>query len=321
MVMRASVCADTSPTGTPLLPWWGTLALLTGLAGAGFRSLARKPAFGLVLFSALAVGAQAHQDTIVYRPANASIVSYREPSSLDIDINGDGVVDFTLTNNPSGGCFPSFRIVPAGQNAVLSDSTNWYAWAWYLPTGATVGPQGSAAGSVWLTNLSPIITEWDACGGLSEPGSFPTQGYFVFTNGSIGVRFTVGTNETHYGFLWLDCRAYSPGYGGLYLGCAWNTAPSQPVTTWPQPAPISFKPLVGTMLLSWPTPDTNCVLQTATTLQSGGNWTTITNGVFSFPPAAGIDINGMQYMGGTSYYYYGLTNRPNNAAFFRLVPR
>jgi len=44
MVMRASVWADTSPTGTPLMPWWGTLALAVGLTGAGYRSLAQNTA-------------------------------------------------------------------------------------------------------------------------------------------------------------------------------------------------------------------------------------------------------------------------------------
>jgi len=33
-----------APTGEPLLPWWGTLALAAGVAGAGFRSLARSTA-------------------------------------------------------------------------------------------------------------------------------------------------------------------------------------------------------------------------------------------------------------------------------------
>jgi len=317
MVMRTSVCADTSPTSTPLLPGWGTLALLAVLLCAGVRELPRRAALGLPLLFGLALGAHA-QNTVVYKPANLSIGGHGEPTSLDIDINGDGIVDFTLTNY-SGGWLFSFQIVPAGQNAVLSDGTNWDAWAWNLPVGALVGPQGSTTGGMWLTKFSPVITEYAVYGDPSDPDE--AYGNFVFTNGSIGVRFTAGTNETHYGFLWLDCRAYGIGFGGLYLGCAWNTTPSEPITTWPQPCPISLKPLVGTMLLSWPTPDANCVLQTATSLQSEGDWTAVTNGLFSIPAGWSVGTNSMVYSGGTSYYYYSLTNRPNNAAFFRLVPR
>lgn len=43
MVMPTPIYADAGSTEAALLPRWGTLALLAGVASAGFQSLARKP--------------------------------------------------------------------------------------------------------------------------------------------------------------------------------------------------------------------------------------------------------------------------------------
>jgi len=337
MAMPASSYADNSPADTPLLPWSGTLALVVGLAGAAFRPLARRLALGLALLFALALGAHA-QNTAVYKPAKVSVGSYGGPASLGVDINHDGVVDFTL-----GFADGAFQITPAGQNAVLCDGTNSDAWAWNLPAGATVGPQNSIAGGAWMSASSALITHQGIAIYGSGDGDLAYGGNFVWSNGFIGLRLTVGTNETHYGFLQLDCRGYDPGFGGLYLGCAWNTAPSQPITTsWLCPL-LSFTPAFGKVLVSWPIWATNYVLQTASTLKSGGDWTSITHGVFTLPPElvpAGLWMNDLQLVCGNNYYLdgvtsvYGPTNllmsipgysviRPpiNSPGFFRLVPK
>ncbi len=151
--------------------------------------------------------------------------------SYGIDLNGDGLVDFTLS---SSYLYQGFVITPTGNNAVLSYVVDSFgsSFAANLSPGTLVGPQSSLS-PVWQQTIVfptgtiyPVITA-----GYSDG----VYGQFAGAAGFVGLQFMVG-NETHYGFLQIDCLGYA-GDGGFYEGYGWNTTPGAPITTTFVPEP------------------------------------------------------------------------------------
>jgi hypothetical protein len=155
-----------------------------------------------------------------------------EAPEYNIDINGDGIVDYTLTLNAglSGGVY-EFNIVPASSNSVLAYvDGDGAADAVNLGAGVVLGSQTPSLNPIWANSgnsYAPLINyyvNYDVIG--------QTQwefGTFVNTTGFIGLQFWVD-NQAYYGFLQMDTR-FSPLYGGLYQGYGWNTTPGDSITT------------------------------------------------------------------------------------------
>jgi hypothetical protein len=271
-----------TPADEPLLPWWAALGLVLGLAALGSR-FARKPASALFfLMLALSVPAQT-----VLEPAPFLMPEWGQPDylgisvtdydplsvpSYGIDLDHDGVLDFTLTAIEYD-ILAAFEIIPAGTNAVLSVDGTYVA---NLPAGAVLSAQGSSVGGSWQESVN-YITAF----GEGEPDT----GQFLWTNGFIGLRFTSG-GKVHYGFLQINCADYI--VGGFYQGCGWNQTPGASVTTTNVAvlAPPSlemhlFQDYYHQKLLFffWPITSSNYVLQASSAVDRG--WATMTNTVFT----------------------------------------
>lgn len=169
-----------------------------------------------------------------------------------IDINGDGIVDYTLSVHNS-----IFDIVPAGNNSVLSVPLDGYGAAGVTPLGAGVVIGGSLtpvpAGTFWGNsgnvvgnpNLNYFI-DYTTIGIFS-----PQWGTFALTPGFVGLEFWIN-NQAYYGFLQLDTR-WNFGAGGLYQGYGWNTTPGASITTTyfrdliqvPEPSTLALLALFG----------------------------------------------------------------------------
>jgi len=294
------------------------------------RGDSAKACLGLTLLLAIALGARA-QSTVAYHPAHTDFGP--DPITYAIDINGDGVADFAFSITSGGGNY-ELDIIPLGGNAVLCH-TNTSAVC-NLPQGATVGPQ--CDGLWWNGGGAPLLVSASDTAGPQGGGGIITPfswGDFAWTNGFIGLRLGTGNNEVHYGFLQLDCSSVAPGSGGLYLGCGWNSTPSEPIATSPLPpllrcspssAFITSSPPMDGLLVSWSLlACTNYSLQVAATPSGTGGWTTITNAIFTdaTPPSffrSGFESISMSFPGNTRFCFYSLTNAPSSA-FFRMVPK
>jgi hypothetical protein len=153
-----------------------------------------------------------------------------ELPEYNIDINGDGIVDYTLTINAGLGSIWQFNIVPKGNNSVLAyvDSIGGVD-AINLGAGQVVGPQSSSLNPIWVNpgnGFPPTINYF-----VNNDVIGQTQwefGTFLNTTGFIGLQFWVN-NQAYYGFLQMDTR-FSPLYGGMYQGYGWNTTPGDSIT-------------------------------------------------------------------------------------------
>jgi hypothetical protein len=197
-----------------------------------------------LLVVALLIPVLAHGDGVVLSPAPALWVNPANPwsygisigpgysgvSEYPIDLNNDGVVDYTLTSKYRE---QTFCILPSGSNAVLSYVIDSFGSSFVanLDEGTQIGP---------LSSLLPI---WQTTTGAGNSPQFITSGFtadgvdglFADTSGYIGLEMYVN-GEVHYGFLQIDCRGYSGG-GGFYEGYGYNTLAGQPIITQSVPEP------------------------------------------------------------------------------------
>jgi len=150
-----------------------------------------------------------------------------ESPEYNIDLNGDGVVDYSLSVHNNG-----FDIIPAGSNSVLCVPLDNYGSAGVtsLGTGVVVGGSltpgtfwGNSGNVVGNPNLNYFI-DFHTIGLFS-----PQWGTFALTSGFVGLQFWIN-NQSYYGFLQLDTR-WNFGAGGIYQGYGWNTTPDEPITT------------------------------------------------------------------------------------------
>lgn len=187
---------------------------------------------------------------VILSPAPASQVDPANPSNYGvgispyspdqptygIDLNGDGIVDFTLTSTDH---YQSFDIIPSGNNAVLSfltDSSGSSEAANLTQETVIDSSTASSLSAVWQLAISnshgtlyPNITAAYADG---------VQGQFAYASGFIGLE-TYVNGQIHYGFLQIDCLGYD-GIGGFYLGYGYNTVAGQPITITSVPEPSVF---------------------------------------------------------------------------------
>lgn len=153
------------------------------------------------------------QAKVVYTPANSQ-TTY---GSIPIDLNNDGVIDFTISIQ--GGFFHSewaFVKPQATGNAVLGAKTRGVAAGFF---GVPVGP-----GEKFLTNTFYSYGMLMADAGMYGGSSWFNGPFANATNRYIGMKFLIN-GTVHYGWARVNVGNYLKG-GELQLtGYAYETTP------------------------------------------------------------------------------------------------
>ena len=168
---------------------------------------------------------------IVYTPANSFILP---KSTLNLDLNHDGTVDFQFSNvaiRGSGSVYNgrgTLTIRPSNAaNAIWGKGS--YASA--LPAGVRVGP-----GKHFLSgNAKMVRSNWfQGEGGYA--GFYSHGPWADATKRYLGLKFSIG-GKTHYGWARLNVTVTLTGLslsGGIYAvltGYAYETVPNTPIVT------------------------------------------------------------------------------------------
>jgi hypothetical protein len=181
---------------------------------------------------ALMALAQPSEAEIVFTPANHSI---KPRQTFDLDLNGDGVTDFTLRNDlascgsqPPGALagpaecseFMSQHLyaAPAAGNGVVVGSV----WASALPLGKVVGP----------ANKFGTVGSMDQC--FTQNGVGPTSSgpWLNVNNRYLGLKFLID-GETHFGWarFSVTTKAKQCAQGVVLTGYAYETEAGKPIAT------------------------------------------------------------------------------------------
>lgn len=176
---------------------------------------------------------------IVYTPTNQT------GGSFALDLNNDGITDFTINNFVSSGClgpecvFQNLTITPAGQNAVVGTyGDNFYAQG--LPNLAKIGP---------AQNFRTGWIQMDRCTATRTGAYF--SGSFVRGSHYLGLAFSIN-GATHYGWarfrvtLGWRCNAQI-----TLTGYAYQTIAGEPIrageTTNHTPSTAERQPSLGAL--------------------------------------------------------------------------
>ncbi|MDH5601357.1 MAG: MopE-related protein [Gammaproteobacteria bacterium] len=150
-----------------------------------------------------------------------STVSGSESTSYELDLNNDGVVDFTFNHNyyvvPSGGqCCPEehnryFYVSGSGTNEIVSQAYTFLNFAKAQSSGTTIDS---------TTNFGPAGGAY-----IAAQDTVHDQSDF-FTPGYLGVSFTIGGN-THYG--WIKVLSADWGTSAYVINYAYENLPNTPI--------------------------------------------------------------------------------------------
>jgi hypothetical protein len=180
--------------------------------------------------SIAALAQQTPHSTIIYRPVSINFWgSVRGSSSpLQLDLNDDGVTDFTISAGGSGYSLGtegvSYYQAIAFWGAAEGNGGAYDA----LDKGMYIGPDRKFIGGTLL-----LHSRWEhrhrgsyghakCWGPFGAPSNSPKNAY-------LGVKFLVGS-ETHYGWIRLTTSCDTPGtVEGTVTGYAYETLPDTPI--------------------------------------------------------------------------------------------
>ena len=200
----------------------------------------------LALMLALFAGSARGQGTVVYVVPQQPIYYAPVDGSTDIDLNGDGSIDYTLISDPG-----QTVLQPHGQNSMVVVPE--------LPPdyGSFVAPlsQGDVVNST-PSSLNPVFTWFDVntdpfgyslIAAMNTAGSL---GYFFNGIHYVGLDFEYG-GAYHYG--WMEFNCFFPSVpGGQVLGWAYETLPNTPIPVTDVPEPgAAFLLLLGLAGVCW----------------------------------------------------------------------
>jgi hypothetical protein len=168
---------------------------------------------------------------IVYTPAHKVIP--RETKDFPLDLNNDGVVDFTFWHWSFSGSGSWFWVSPAtykgkGSNEVLgSEAHGQYQVASALRAGTKVGPN---ARFVFAIYNSMAGVSWYSNGSVkSKTGRWQNA-----QNMYLGLKF-VTDGAVHYGWARLNVHItpshFTPSIRAVLTGYAYETIPNKPIIT------------------------------------------------------------------------------------------
>jgi hypothetical protein len=158
---------------------------------------------------------------IVYTPAALHLVPN---STLNLDLNHDGINDFKLYDTFSGGSHSTYGGMLNGKplnqgNAVWG--TGKYASA--LAAGVRIGPPGQ-----FQTGHNLMVKNDYRC---SSTCNYGTQGPWGNATGRyLGFKFVIN-GKTHYGWARLNVTCTSRGPYALLTGYAYETVANKPIVT------------------------------------------------------------------------------------------
>jgi hypothetical protein len=168
--------------------------------------------------------AQTAEAKIVYTPTHRVI---GEDGHYNLDVNHDGITDFTLVNSyvcNSRTCFDRLNANPVVGNGVEGRETiGQKSYAYALDRGAQIGPTRPFAGKLMASRRCGSAT---SCLWISSSGPWRNV-----TNQYLGLKFQIH-GKTHYGWARLstqDVSEYAPGMTATLTGYAYETVPDKPI--------------------------------------------------------------------------------------------
>ena len=166
---------------------------------------------------------------IVYHSAHITI----DDGVYNLDLNGDGVTDFTIDSHAEGKC----SIPEDGGFGILSvtpSSSGNGAIVGPLTKGDEIGPdQGFAEGELQLAEY--MIAEYPRGCGLDWTGPWFGANVNYVAKGYLGLSFQLN-GETRYGWAELTVRVPihlangKPGVSATLTGYAYETTPGKAIT-------------------------------------------------------------------------------------------
>jgi len=159
---------------------------------------------------------------IVYTPADIQIPTN---SSVPIDLNHDGVADFSFANNSGVNGYPQFtlEVSPArSRNGVWGRGASG-RFASNLPAGRKVGANKQYFQAAGTPALMASV--------LGRSYSSRTAGQFPYAHGRyLGLRFVIG-GEVHYGWARMNVAAADKGMYAAVSEYAYETEPNKSIVT------------------------------------------------------------------------------------------
>ena len=165
--------------------------------------------------------AQPAEGKIVYTPTNKQIGPHQE---VQLDLNHDDIVDFTLSNVVSCGtdiCFYDFLQIPASGNSAVGyvlDGQLLLASA--LKSGARIG-----SGAAFKPGTAGLVEIVFSFGGQS------TNDFGRWRNVKkryLGLQFQI-LGQAHYGWARLNVEVKKTTITGTLTGYAYETVPNKPI--------------------------------------------------------------------------------------------
>jgi hypothetical protein len=159
---------------------------------------------------------------IVYTPAHVKIGPH---SQFLLDLNHDGVTDFTFSNGFYSGSHGTYfwflSIAPAQSNEVWGHTNYGYGWASAFSPNVRVGNNlHFSAGQREMASFPPGSR--NNCGGP----------WANVRNRYLGLKFVI-TGKTHFGWARLNvsCPYAANRIKGTLTGYAYETVPNRPIVT------------------------------------------------------------------------------------------
>jgi hypothetical protein len=197
-----------------------------------FRQNAHLCAIAIAITMAVAITfAATARAEVVYTPANVTI---RGNGSIRLDLNHDGITDFTITANDGySGCYfanefhGTDTLFPATGNGVLATNGNVAA----LGSGTVVGSgetfqttQTLIASFVFGPGFPPCMSYLKGwCHGTLESKSCSTTAY-------MGLTFKIN-GQTHYGWAYVSIYAAASTFNTTLIGFAYETVAGRAIMT------------------------------------------------------------------------------------------
>jgi hypothetical protein len=205
----------------------------SALDGALERRLAvYAAAAGAAGVGMLALASPARAD-IVYTPANIRIPQTTDGVGIKIDLNHDGINDFSMWIWSYADFGPTYvDLFLWAHNRANGAEGAGRSFAARLDSGATIGPAqkfapaGAGFGGIPLVDMEVVYT------GVGSRKSSFCSGPWVQKqkDGYLGVKFNI-SGQTHYGWIRLTTAACIGGgrLSARITGYAYNTEPDQPI--------------------------------------------------------------------------------------------
>jgi Abnormal spindle-like microcephaly-assoc'd, ASPM-SPD-2-Hydin len=171
-------------------------------------------AIAIATFAVLAGLASHAQGEIVYHSANITI----SDSTYNLDLNGDGITDFTIESTQRR-CGTLCTVIFLGETPAQGNG----AILGPLSRGQEIGPNqsfdGNGATMSWFE--FKLVCNKVHCWGVHSSG-----GLWLGKKGYLGLSFQVD-GQTYYGWASLSCP--KPGGSGTLLGYAYETIPGRAI--------------------------------------------------------------------------------------------